>query len=90
MAQQWFKCKFTKAELDGKTVAFKLPNMNPGRIGNFRVQENVQGELWIEIHAGGVTPQGTIEAFKVAIAQDFIDRIQINSNPKIPSDFIIP
>ena len=87
--QSWFTSKFTKLELDGKSVAFMLPNEARGKIGKFHVRENAEGKLWIEIHYGGVTREGMIEAGKMAIAQDWIDKIARNLDTKIPADFII-
>jgi hypothetical protein len=90
MNQSWFKCKFKKAELDGRKIAFHVPGEKIGRIGLLHVSENPSGELFIEILWGGINRDGQMEGGKMAIAQDWIDRIQKNSTPQIPAEFIIP
>jgi len=87
--QNWFTSKFTKLDLDGKSAAFKFPNEAIGKIGKFHVRDNAAGKLWVEIHYSGVTGDGRIAAGKMAIAQDWIDKIERNTDTKIPADFII-
>ena len=87
--QSWFTCKFTKKELDGKKVAFKFPNESRGQIGDFQVQESADGRLFIEVHCFGTTNTGALMMTKAAFAQDWIDKIERNTDTKIPADFIV-
>jgi hypothetical protein len=85
----YFKSKFKAGELNDKKLAFKIPTEQVGKIGDMKVQANSDGDIFVEIIYGSITG-GRITGGKIALGQDMVDRIEKNSNAKIPADFIIP
>jgi hypothetical protein len=86
----WFKCKFTKAQLSGKKIAFHVPGDKIVKIGELMVRDNPCGELFIQIQWVGLAQDGSFDGIKMPIGQNWIHRIQVNSDSQIPADFIIP
>jgi len=80
--------QFSKSDLDGKMIAFMLPNKKRGNIGKLHVTTTASGGLFFEIHYSSMTDTGVITADKLA-APYLLNRIEINSDPKIKADFII-
>src|ERR1041385_8189994 len=88
MESNWFKCKFTKNDLDGKKVAYRIPIGSRGKIGRFEVRENSNGELQVKIEFVTIK-DGVMSGERTLLSQDLIDRIDRNSDAKIPADFIV-
>jgi hypothetical protein len=88
--QNWFKSKFTKTDLHGKKVAFKMPHDGKDAIDDFHVIENPEGLLFIEVNCvfyDHKTREVMVMTF--AFAQDWIDKIERNTDAKIQADFIV-
>jgi hypothetical protein len=80
--------QFSKSDLDGKMIAFMLPNKKRGNIGKLHVITSTNGSLFTEIHYTSMEDGETITDGKLN-AQDLLSRIETNSNPNIKADFII-
>jgi hypothetical protein len=63
MTYDWFKSKFTADDLNGKTVAFKVP-LEQGGIaageGKFRAMEDARGWIRVGIQHVQMTQQGAM------------------------------
>jgi len=89
MTNDWFKSKFTAAELDGKSLYFAPPPQKDFFYGNMHVQANAAGLVQVDIDYGGPDSSGQIKTGRVSLGQDYIDGLARNSDANIHADFVI-
>ncbi len=84
----WVKSKWQVQELDGQLVEFDLnsPQRRLSGVGKLAVRENRDGEMAIDIFIDEPQRDGSITCTRIWLAQNAVDKIELNPNPK-PAKF---
>ena len=84
----WVKSKWKAEELNGNLIEFRLdsPKRLLGGVGELKVRQNKLGEIAVDIFVTEHPNPFEGIVTRIWLAQDAVDRIELNPNPK-PAKF---
>ena len=83
-ANRWGKCKFSKAELNGQYIQFRLhgPKGVTTGVGKISALENPAGRISVDIFIEYMLPTGQMDGWRIWIDAEGVERIELNPNQK--------